>query len=300
MIALIDSDILCHEIGAVGQYKEQTLFGEVETIRNWSFVERTLDEKIEAIRKAVNADKVILFLTCGKTAYDQLIKIKDLPEYKPNFRFEVAKTKPYKGTRQNPKPYHYWNIYYYLISAYETHLSIGCEADDSMASYQHRELPSSNSTVICSRDKDLRMVGGWHYTWACGKQKEIPLYYVDPDEYGHIELVVNDSYKKIEGYGLKFFHSQMLTGDATDNIPGLPRVGPVKAIEALSEANSMVEGLSIVQSMYEGKIGDDWIRYFWEQANLLWMCTEYDDRGTVTYQEWCKNNIRRHYGGGNQ
>ena len=39
-------------------------------------------------------------------------------------------------------------------------------------------------TVICSRDKDLKMVPGYHYSWGSGKQPEKETWFV-PEEEGH-------------------------------------------------------------------------------------------------------------------
>jgi hypothetical protein len=49
---------------------------------------------------------------------------------KSNYRFEVAKTVPYKGNRVAPKPHHYNTIREYLISRHKAVVIEGKEADD--------------------------------------------------------------------------------------------------------------------------------------------------------------------------
>lgn len=204
-------------------------------------------------------------------------------EWKPNFRYEVAKTKPYKGTRNGDKPYHYHNITAYLMANYDVKLAVGIEADDLMSIDQ---VKSEGETVICSRDKDLRITPGWHYGWACGKQPEFEMQMVD--DLGWIEY--NEGKKKIEGVGMKFFYSQMLTGDTVDNIPGVKRCGPKGAYKLLNEAESVDECKRIVTQVYKEKYPENAKEYFTEQAQLLWMVRELDEEGNPVPRGW--NNVK--------
>ena len=82
------------------------------------------------------------------------------------------------------------------------------EADDLMG------LAASNGSAIAvTIDKDLRGVPGWH--WNPDKEEE-PVF---------IEEEEAD----------RFFFKQWMTGDSTDGIPGLWRVGPKKAEKYLND-----------------------------------------------------------------
>lgn len=72
-----------------------------------------------------------------------------------------------------------------------------------------------------------------------GKFKRVPVG-TKPSEYIH----------KIKGGGLKFFYSQLLTGDAVDNYPGLPGVGFSLAYNLLNDAKSEEELVSRVRHLY--------------------------------------------------
>jgi len=181
-----------------------------------------------------------IFLTEGKT-----------------FRDEIAVTKPYKGTRETHKPWHYNNISVYLRDVLGAVTVTGIEADDAMAIAQ---VASDGNSVICSRDKDLRQVPGWVYSWELGKQPSFGPHLVTQE--GTLEL--NDK-KKIKATGLASFYAQLLTGDTVDNIPGLKGVGPVAAFEALVKCG-VGEELDVVRDMY----GND--ELLLEQGRLLWMC----------------------------
>jgi 5'-3' exonuclease len=134
--------------------------------------------------------------------------------------------------------------------------------------------PDECETVICTRDKDLRMVPGWQYGWECGAQREYGPVFVE--HMGEIELL-DKKPAKLVGTGLKFFYSQLLTGDSVDNIPGLPRCGPVAAFKALQDLDTEKEMFSVVREMYNEKGFDD--AYLLEQGQLLWMVQETTEEG---------------------
>lgn len=257
MKALIDADVLRMEIGSVGQTVDEA--GNI-VMRSWDFVEELLDKKIREIVELVWADEYTLFLTsCPRT--HRILHRKDGVEFTPNFREEVAVTKPYKGTRKGDKPLHYDNITAYMINCHPCVVAEGMEADDLLATTQTDALRTGEETIICTRDKDLRMVEGNHFGWLCGKQEQYGPKYVSSRE------------------GFKFFCTQLLTGDTVDNIPGLPGVGPVKADLILEGCDSMPDMLKAVRDAYKGKYGDSWDAHMLEQGRLLWMCREFGEDG---------------------
>ncbi|MGL5327290.1 MAG: hypothetical protein ACRC91_21745, partial [Aeromonas sp.] len=153
----------------------------------------------------------------------------------------------------------------------------GYEADDLICIEQYGRLEKLDS-IICSRDKDLRICPGLHFGWECGKQRQFGPERVD--EIGYINLVGTKT-KSIKGVGLKFFYAQMITGDAVDNIPGLPRGGPVLAYNLLEGKDTREDMERAVKAAYEVRVGDGWEDYFLEQANLLWMCREWEEDGVT-------------------
>lgn len=269
---LIDSDVLLYEIGFCGEYKDEE---GVHRIREWEFVRELLDQKINDICEAVfNTQPPTLYISSTPFLVKQWNRINpdNKLEYKPNFRIEIAKKKGYKAQRKQEKPYHYHNIATYLLGNYDCKLAIGIEADDAMS------IDQKDNTIICSRDKDLKQVEGWHYSWPCGKQLEIKPMLVD--KIGSISV----SKGKIVGTGLKFFYSQILTGDPVDNIPGLPKYGPVKAYNLLHDCETELQLYEVVQTCYKIVYGENWEEELREQANLVWMVRELDDDEPVMYR----------------
>lgn len=231
-----------------------------------------VDKKIQSICEYTEAtEKPILYVSDSQWLADhdnKTLRFIGAPEreFIPNFRYEVAKTKPYKGSRKNVKPYHFYNILVYLLSEYDVVVSdYGYEADDMMCIEQTKR---PGETIICSRDKDLRICPGWHFSWECGKQGTI--YPTETDRIGWLEKVGD----KVLGYGLSFFYYQMLVGDSADNIPGLPGIGPARAFNVLHDKHTEKELFTTVKDMYKQLLEEQSKEYFMEQANLLWMIQE--------------------------
>ncbi len=302
MKPLIDADVLRYEIGFSGEYKDDE--GE-HRVRDFDFVSDLFDQKIKEICAEVWAtESPLLFLTMDnrlhkrqnhdrKKTIKKLLskadtksgkkkekieqKVKKIEKemvYVPNFRDKVAVKKPYKGNRKTEKPFHYDNLTQYILQKYETLVAKGLEADDLMSIYQCQYLKQLD-TIICSRDKDLRITPGMHYGWPCGRQPQFGPKRVT--EMGELEMKP----KKVAGDGLMFFYSQLITGDTVDNIPGLPRGGPVKAFNTLHELTSEEEMFNAVATLYEAHYGDTWREEMKEQANLLWMVRELDEEGNI-------------------
>lgn len=284
--ALIDADVLRYEVGSVGQ-KLNKETGEIE-YQSFDFVKEVFDERIRTITEGSGSSEAILFLTGDKSTFKmakrgEIASLQSI-DFQPNFREALAEGKVYKGTRKQDKPFHWINLTAYILSQDGVRVSTGCEADDSIA-IEH--LLQAGQSIICTRDKDLRMVPGLHYGWECGKQPEFgPVEY---DALGKIELIRGKSGNKIKGGGFKFFGSQLLTGDVVDNIGGLRGVGPVKAYELLADCASEREVFDSVKRHYEEVAGDDWKKLLTEQCSLLWIVRERNPDGTLKHfniEEW--------------
>jgi hypothetical protein len=125
------------------------------------------------------------------------------------------------------------------------------EADDVMGilATGHTTLaPHTADRVVCSVDKDMRQVPGLHFDWT--KDEEVR----------EVSLLDADA----------FFFQQVLSGDPTDGIPGLPGVGPKTAEKmiaaALSEHETMWEA---VVSTYEKRGFDEEHALLHEMADDL-------------------------------
>lgn len=160
-----------------------------------------------------------------------------------NFRYEVAKTVPYKGNRKELKrPKHLDALKEHIkrLGAIETD---GIEADDAVAILNAKE---PGKYIMVHVDKDLDQLTGEHYN-----PNKAERYTIDD---------FTAAYK---------FWTQMLTGDRVDNIPGLAGIGPKKAEKILKDCKDAEAMQTAVWKAYQDK-GHDY-DYFVEQGRLLWL-----------------------------
>jgi len=266
MKALIDYDILRYEVSfaaeASWRYSNPELGS--DALPPWDYVEACLHNKVDKILEATGATDLTMYMTNG-----------------PTFRDQVAVSKPYKGTRTNVKPFHFKNLSVYGPTTWDCKEERGLEADDLMA-IEHTKDP--DNTVICSRDKDLRQVPGWLYSWEVGRQAEFGPTYIE--EAGSLDW--DQKKNKLIGTGYLFFCAQMIMGDSADNIPGLPGQGPKAAWTLLNGSRKPKIMLGTMRDAYSSRYkGDyDWKDYLKEQAQLLWLVRSYNPDNTPDTLAW--------------
>ena len=265
MQPLIDADCLRYEVGFAAEVGWQG-----EGLPSFDYAANLLDERINNICVIVGATAPpVLYLT-GKG----------------NFRHAIAKKQPYKD-RPSVKPYHFHNLTAYMRSKYDAITTEGMEADDALSIEQCRrakqriealELPE---TIICSKDKDLRTVPGWCYSWELGNHPSFGPELID--ETGWIRLSADG--KKLSGVGGLFFYSQCLMGDPVDRIPGIPKTGVAKAFKILQATTTLPEAFKAVLEAYRAFYGASAEEELLEQARLLHMTRELHPDGSVVLWE---------------
>lgn len=153
---------------------------------------------------------------------------------KNNFRYNIYPE--YKAHRPKEKPFWLQAIRDYLVANFNAEVVDGQEADDALGINQTEE------TMICSIDKDLLMIPGKHYNF------------------------VKDEFLEVNGYqGMYHFYKQCLMGDRSDNIKGIPKVGPKNADKILNSCVTEKEMFDAVRDAY----GND--EEFIMNARVLWI-----------------------------
>jgi 5'-3' exonuclease len=198
MLALIDADILLYRIGF-------TTEDETEAI-----AKVRMNKYIDDITFSAECSDYKLYLTDSKGNYRNTL----YPEYKAN-----------RAGMQKPK--HYAALKEYLIKYEAAIVAHGQEADDALGIEQ---TILGDESVICSIDKDLLMIPGWHYHLVKGEKTR-----VTPEE------------------GIRRFYLQVLTGDTVDNIPGLRGIGPKKAKAILEDLDTEEQYKKAVYDAYVAK-----------------------------------------------
>lgn len=207
---------------------------------------------IDKIVTRLEADHYILFLT-GKD----------------NFRNDIATIQPYKGNRaKNRKPEHYQAIRDYAIKYHGAVVVDGAEADDALGIFLTTP-DNENVRIVASIDKDLNGVPGLHYNWNNDTE-----YMVSKDQ------------------ALYFFLDQIITGDSTDNIPGLYKITGRKATKSCKGYAAYDSVLWQYKQAWKEKHGDSISKHqeevledqVAEVANLLWI-RRYNYEGFGDYMD---------------
>lgn len=248
MTPLIDGDVLVYSAGFAAEWGDDT------EIPQFDYVKALVEGRISDICEAVGATEAPQIFLTGEG----------------NFREKIAVTKPYKGNRENSKkPWHYSNIRAHLIHCMGAQVIHGMEADDAIC------LNANQDTVICTVDKDLfQKENTWCYRWEIGKVGEWGPEFVD-----HIGYLLTPEKGSLKGVGYKFFMAQCIMGDPVDNIPGIDKLGPVAAYNALRDAVSRSEMEEIVLDMYKENYAEKAEERLLEQGRLLFMTRELDSNG---------------------
>lgn len=166
---------------------------------------------------------------------------------KTNFRFEVAKFAPYKGNRASKdKPKWLKAARDQMTNKWSAITSVDEEADDLLAK---GAAALDYKCVVASIDKDMLQLPCWHFNF--GK---------------------NEWSKVTQFEGTLFFYTQILTGDAADNIKGLKGIGPKKADKLLEGVASEADMWDVVYKAYDSDV-----ERITENARLLWL-RRYDDQ----------------------
>jgi len=178
-----------------------------------------------------------------------------------NFRKYIKAEKKYKGNRP-PKPEACEMIrgYFRRKGAMTQEF---WEADDHTASLHWTSFEDKSfDTVQVDQDKDADQVPGWRIIPSLKRKgkvvREAQLLLITPME------------------ARRSFYKQLLTGDRSDNIAGIPGYGPVKADKALTAGAGEYELYCQVCSVYEQVYGkelapQDIYAMIFSRAQLLYM-----------------------------
>jgi len=213
------------------------------------FVGHTVKMMLGGILKATGAKQYTIFLSKG-----DCFRVGVYPEYKASRKF-------------TPKPHHVQTIEDYFVENHDTIISEEIEADDAMGIHQTQALNNgTENTIICSLDKDMDMIPGLNYKWNSKKIRAFS-----------------------EAEAMHSFWIQTLTGDSTDDIPGIPGVGNKTAAQMLE--NATPGGYKKIVLEEYSKIG--WSEDILDRnARLLWILRKpLQETYGMNYSDFFGDNI---------
>lgn len=201
-VALIDADTLVYsatrasEMEIVWDNWLHTLHGDFEDCRHY------FDEAVQRIAEKIEAQTVVLTFS----------------DYK-NPRWRECFWPPYKSHRQGRQPLMFRRMHEYGHEYPEAYVFDGCEGDDVLGILAtDPSFYPKHRKVVCSIDKDMHTLPGYHYNFEKDKDSDDPVKLVGQEEAERFHLF------------------QTLTGDRVDGYIGCPGVGPVKAEAILHRA----------------------------------------------------------------
>jgi len=196
MIALIDGDIIAYRCSASAQHEPE----DVAVLR--------VDNMMRDILRESESTEYSNFLT-GKG----------------NFRYDIYPE--YKANRKDkPKPVHLQACRDYMVTKWNAVISEGCEADD-LIGIAATDCDDMMAYVICSVDKDLKMIPGHHFNFVTKDRT-----FVSPLT------------------GMKNFYKQLILGDVSDNIPGYDGKARQKWPKFMQHHHDNIEYCSNAIDMY--------------------------------------------------
>lgn len=173
-----------------------------------------------------------------------------------NFRYDLYPE--YKANRRDlPRPRWLQTVREFLLLEWDADMTDGYEADDALGiKTTELELIGLNP-IICSLDKDLLQIAGWHYNW--------------------VKETLTDVDQKT---GSVAFYTQLLLGDKSDNIPGYDGIARIKPTIFLKNRIDHLRTLENERQMYEevASIYEDNLE---RNANLLYIWRKELDKWVV-------------------
>jgi len=259
MLAIIDGDILAYL--ACKPRKKKTGTVQITSLDDAGRVvpEETTKEEDTAYLMASWAnfqkdlDRLLESLFC--TEYIMVMKGPG------NFRDDLYVD--YKANRANPNPNYKPKDFAPSIRklALRHELTIdsdGREADDFVRIWAEEARLHGVPFIICSNDKDLQCIPGKYYNV---KKKEM--------------TVVTEEFAR------RHYYTQILKGDPTDNIPGVPGIGDKKAEKILADCETDEEFQEEIVSYYLGAYDDEWYEHLLINGKLIHIQTHMNDYFTA-------------------
>ena len=208
-------------------------------------VKKTFDEIYEDVKLNTACDKYSLHVSGGG-----------------NFRKEIdQKFTVYKGKRKE-KPDNYLTCRNYIIEKYKPIMVKNYEADDTAAIEASKYIKDGQLYMLITVDKDWKTIGGLFYNLL----------------YNNLSAVSTID-------GIEFFHQQLLTGDAVDNIPGIEGVGPVKANKILKDKNLKDQFKAIIKA-YKTHYPKDFKARLNVMGTMLYLIKDFKDHSKWSIEYW--------------
>ena len=275
MLALIDGDVIAHK-ACKSRFSKKAppgmLYEEIQqmVVDRKAHVFTKEEDRIYLEECWGNFNKILREILDAVFAEDYLMAVKGPLNFRDNMYpllFNDDKSKAIWGYKANRwKPQGQSNAFVPVLRKLASHElgaveATGREADDLLRIWANQAAAAGDPYVIVSVDKDLKCIPGKHYNI-------------------HDRVLTDVSQRE----ATRFFYQQFLSGDTTDNIPGIPGIGPVKAEKFLYNIHEEDELQEIVVEMYMDAYDDEWLPMLLSNGKMLYLQQHEHDYFQV--REW--------------
>lgn len=157
-----------------------------------AFCFKVIKQKIENIKRDLEADEVLIF--AGE---------------EDNFRAKLPLPSPYKGNRKNSlRPLLLTEAKSYLQRTHKAQKAFSQECDDEITIASYEALAKGHDAYLVTIDHDSFQTDGVHLVIGDKEPVLVP----------EIGFLTYEKGKEIKGLGLKYFMHQIASGDRTDNL----------------------------------------------------------------------------------
>lgn len=216
---LVDADVLVYQASNSVQRTIEWEPGMFTVHGDLEHAKEIIDGKLATICEKLDASKLVLALSDYDAPWRKVI----MPTIKAN-RSSVA------------KPILLHPLRAYLHERYDTYQRPTLEGDDVLGILGTHPTALPGQKIIVTVDKDLKGVPGFH---------------------AHMNEL-DEEIREISEAEADYFHLfQTLTGDTTDNYPGCPGVGPVKAEKILAGLTGADAWEAIVAAYRKAGLGEE-------------------------------------------
>lgn len=206
----------------------------------------------------VKLDEILQSIVENTFASSYLIAVGGPNNWREKFYVDYKKSPSRLASKSKAKPF-IGELKKHLGTLKNAVMTDGFEADDLIRIWATQAQEAGDPFIVCTIDKDLDCIPGLHFNF--GPRERI--------------------YKVTEDSGDTHYWKQILMGDAVDNIPGLPGIGPVKADNILANCNDRKTRKEAVIEAYKQKYGDDWKPYLLANGRLIHIWRYIDDHFQV-------------------
>jgi len=252
-LAIIDGDVLAYQacysiwedrLKEVGRIRQEMILIALDDDGKKAPIEFTPEQQRRALEKAWHN-----FIRLHRELMDKVYCDEHLTAVKGDNNFRNLLYPDYKLNRHADPSKR--NIFVPIIRSLAVAEgfaidSDGREADDLMRIWSEQAIEAGDDYIIATIDKDMKCIPGKHYSM----QKGI-----------FFEVSVEEA--------RRHYYEQLLKGDPTDHIPGVPKVGDVKAAKLVKTCETEEDMQEVVVNEYIKAYGDEWYEYFLSNAKMI-------------------------------